>query len=298
MTRAPLGSSAVAAKGRVGAHKWLLARRICQASILSLFLLGPLAGIWIIKGNLTYSLTLDVLPLTDPYVLAQSLSAGQWPETMALTGALIVGAFYLLVGGRAYCAWVCPLNPITDLAGWLRRRLRIRSSTRVSRSTRYWLLAVTFAVAALSGTLAWELVNPVSMLHRGLIFGVGMTWAVVLALFAFDVLVIPRGWCGHLCPVGAFYSLLGKWSPLRVSARKRAACNDCLDCFDVCPEPQVIRPALKGASKGLGPVIVAVNCTNCARCIDICAQDVFAFDLRYNNPAENGLPDARAEKGK
>jgi ferredoxin-type protein NapH len=41
-----------------GAHKWLLLRRISQLSILALFLLGPLAGIWIVKGNLNYSYTL------------------------------------------------------------------------------------------------------------------------------------------------------------------------------------------------------------------------------------------------
>ena len=54
--------------------------------------------------------------------------------------------------------------------------------------------------------------------------------------------------------------------------------------FEVCPEPQVIRPALKGADKGLGPVILAANCTNCGRCVDVCGKDVFRFDLRFHNP--------------
>ena len=34
---------------------------------------GRWFGLWIVKGNLNYSYTLDVLPLTDPYVLLQSL---------------------------------------------------------------------------------------------------------------------------------------------------------------------------------------------------------------------------------
>ena len=51
-------------------------RRFSQLSILALFLLGPWFGLWIVKGNLNSSLTLDVLPLTDPYVLLQSLVAG------------------------------------------------------------------------------------------------------------------------------------------------------------------------------------------------------------------------------
>jgi ferredoxin-type protein NapH len=83
--------------------------------------------------------------------------------------------------------------------------------------------------------------------------------------------------------VGAFYGLLGKLSPLRVSAVKREQCNDCMDCFAVCPEPQVIRPALKGAPQALGPVILSGECTNCGRCIDVCSQDVFRFASRFHN---------------
>jgi ferredoxin-type protein NapH len=146
------------------------------------------------------------------------------------------------------------------------------------------MLGMTLLLAWLTGTIDWELINPVSMLHRGLIFGLGTAWAVVLAVFLFDLFVMSRGWCGHLCPVGAFYSLLGKWSLLRVSAAKRSACNDCMDCFEVCPEPQVIRPSLKGESTGVGPVILAANCTNCARCIDVCSKDVFNFGTRFGNP--------------
>ena len=52
--------------------------RNAQASVLALFIAGPWFGVWIVKGNLSSSLTLGVLPLTDPYVLAQSLAAGHW----------------------------------------------------------------------------------------------------------------------------------------------------------------------------------------------------------------------------
>ncbi|NJD26021.1 MAG: quinol dehydrogenase ferredoxin subunit NapH [Betaproteobacteria bacterium] len=273
------GAEAVAEKGWLRAHRWLLLRRTAQMAILALFLIGPLAGIWIVKGNLNYSYTLDFLPLTDPYVALQALAAGHLPETLGLMGIAIVAAFYFLVGGRVFCSWVCPVNLVTDAAGWLRERLGIKGSIHLSRRTRYWILAMTFVGSAATGVVLWELINPVSMLHRGLIFGLGAAWTVVLAVFLFDLFVMSRGWCGHLCPVGAFYSLLGRWSPLRVAARRRAACNDCMDCFAVCPEPQVIRPALKG---GAGPVILSPNCTNCGRCIDVCSKDVFVFGLRFD----------------
>jgi len=277
-----IGAEAVAEKGWIVAHKWLILRRFSQLGILTLFLLGPLAGIWIVKGNLAYSLTLNTLPLTDPYVLLQSLLTGHTPEKLGLIGVAIVLGFYFLVGGRLYCSWVCPVNLVTDSATWLRNRLGIRGSAHISRRTRYWVLAMTLLLALATGTIAWELINPVSMLHRGLIFGIGMAWAVILAVFLFDLLISEHGWCGHVCPVGAFYSLLGKWSPLRVNAVKRRDCNDCMDCFAVCPEPQVIKPALKGEGKGIGPVILSPNCTNCGRCIDVCSKDVFRFGGRFN----------------
>jgi ferredoxin-type protein NapH len=121
------------------------------------------------------------------------------------------------------------------------------------------------------------------MLHRGLVFGMGAAWAIVAAVFLLDLFVSPRAWCGHACPVGAFYSLIGRFSLLRVAAVRRAQCNDCMDCYAVCPEPQVITPALKGEGKGAGPVILSPACTNCARCIDVCAKDVFEFGTRFGN---------------
>ena len=69
----------------------------------------------------------------------------------------------------------------------------------------------------------------------------------------------------------------------RVAAVRREACDDCMDCFAVCPEHQVIKPALKGADKGVGPVILSGHCTNCGRCIDVCARDVFEFSTRLSN---------------
>ena len=248
-----IGAEAVAVKGRLRANKWLLLRRLSQFGILALFLLGPLAGIWIVKGNLNYSYTLDLLPLTDPYVALQAAMTGHFPEKLGLIGLAIIVIVYLLVGGRAYCSWVCPVNPVTDAAGWLRDRFGIKGSVHLSRNTRYWILGMTLAGSAATGVVLWELINPVSMLHRGLIFGLGAAWTVVVAVFLFDLFVMSRGWCGRLCPVGAFYSLLGRWSPVRVSAPQRSDCNDCMDCFEVCPEPQVIRPALKGERKGVGP---------------------------------------------
>lgn len=279
-----IGREAVEKKGWWSAHKWLVLRRSSQVAIIGLFLLGPLADIWWIKGNLSASLFLDTIPMTDPFVFTQSLLAGHVDTvSTAVTGALIVVGFYLLVGGRVFCSWVCPMNPVTDAAAWARNRLGIRQTMNISRGFRYWLLAAVLVLALATGSLAWELLNPVSVLHRGLIFGMGFGWTVIAAVFVFDLFVAKRGWCSHVCPQGALYGFLGYFSPVRVRADNRIACDDCKECYLVCPEPQVITPALKGGVQGLGPVILSGACTNCGRCIDVCAEDVFGFGTRFNN---------------
>lgn len=274
------GAAAVRAHGWWHAHRFLLLRRASQLGFLALFLLGPWAGIWIVKGNLSSSLTLGLLPLTDPFVLAQGLAARHVPELSALLGAAIVLAFYGLLAGRMFCSWVCPVNVVTDTAAWLRRRLKLGGGRAPSTTLRWWLLGAVLVASAVTGQMAWESVNPVSMTQRALIFGGSLAWGVLAAVFAFDLLVATHGWCGHVCPVGASYALIGSKALLRVSARHASRCDDCGDCYAVCPEPQVIVMPLKGKA-GHGPVITDRECTACGRCIDVCAPDVFRFTHRF-----------------
>lgn len=170
-----IGLDAQASKGWFGVNKYLILRRFSQVGILLLFLLGPWFDVWIVKGNLSSSLTLNIVLLTDPYVLLQSLFAGHSP----LIGALIVLLLYAIIGGRMFCSWVCPVNIVTDAASWLRCQLNIQNkSGGVSNKMRYWLLGMSLLLAWLTGTLVWELVNPVSILHRGIIFGMSFGWGV------------------------------------------------------------------------------------------------------------------------
>ena len=268
-------------RGALARNRWLLARRSVQVVLLALFLLGPWYGIWWVKGNLASSTLLDTVGLTDPLVLLQSLAAGHRPLSAALVGAVVVLVFYAVVGGRMYCSWVCPINVVTDAAAWLRRRLGIGPGWQPRRALRYTILAMTLAVSAFTGTIAWELVNPITALHRGLVFSLGLAWLVVLAVFLFDLLVSRRGWCSHLCPVGAFYGLLGRASLVRVNARDRQRCTDCGDCYRACPEPHVLVPALKPRSAEAPVVVLSGDCTNCGRCIDVCGEGVLHMGTRF-----------------
>lgn len=269
-------------KGWYLSNRFLILRRATQLMILTLFLLGPLAGIWIIEGNLSSSLLLNVIPFTDPFILLQSLFAGHMPIFQAVLGATIVVVFYALIGGRVFCSWVCPVNLLTDMAAWCRAKLKLRKENVMSNQWRYWILAMVMILPLFTGVMSWELVNPVSAFNRGLFFGMGLGWILFLMIFMFDLLAVENGWCGHLCPMGAFYSLLNRFSLIKVTAIERDKCTECLDCFDVCPEPQVLKGPVYGKKHNIGPLVKELSCTNCGRCVDVCTENVFQFTAVYN----------------
>ena len=266
-------------RGRSGwrAHRWLFARRCSQSLLLLAFVSGPWFGWRIATGNFASSEWFGLVNLSDPYVMAQSLLTGHRPSWLAIGGALLVLAFYLLVGGRSYCSWLCPVNIVTDAAVWLRDRLGIQRDRAISRKTRLLVLSASLVASASSGIIAWEIINPVSLLQRGIIFGMGAGWTIILGIFLFDLLISRRGWCGYLCPVGAFYGIVGKFSRLRVKAARRNDCEQCGACLRICPEPHVIGPALKGSEGGF---VVSGDCVNCGACIDHCPNDVFEIAFR------------------
>jgi ferredoxin-type protein NapH len=266
--------------GKLGVWRFIIFRRITQLCVLLLFFASAhwgwtLAGQPILAGNLSGSKVLGVIPMADPFAVAQILLTRHLLSVEVLVGAAVVLVFYGLLGGRVWCSWVCPINMVTDLAAWLRGKLGVRDMFRLSRKIRYTVLVLALILSAIMGVAAFEWVSPISMFHRELIFGVGLGWTAILGVFLFDLLILRHGWCGHLCPLGAFYAVIAKIAPIRVRF-DTPTCTHCGECARVCPEPQVLN-LKKTASIGL---IDSGECTNCGRCISVCPEHTLSFDWR------------------
>jgi ferredoxin-type protein NapH len=231
----------------------------------------------ILVGNLSSSLFLNMIPMSDPYAILQMFVAGAVLATDLLIGAAIITLFYMVVGGRLFCSWVCPVNIITDLANYLRRKLgfnQIQKRQPATRNMRYWAIVLSLIISAGLGITAFEFISPVSMVHRGIIFGLGFGWAAMLVIFLFDLFVLKNGWCGHICPLGGAYSLIGKFSFIRVHHNKDN-CTECMKCKEVCPEVQVLHMIAKESLP-----VLSGECTNCARCIEVCDDDALEFSIK------------------
>jgi len=256
--------------------KYLILRRIFQIGLLTLFVGGNVFGWKILEGNYSTALVFDSFHLSDPYAVLQMLATFYVPLSEVIIGALILFFFYALVGGRAFCSWVCPINIITDLAAALQRKYKIKpllKTRELSRNIRYYVLVLGLILSGAFGIAAFELINPITVLHRALIFGIGFSSSIVLIVFLFDLLILEHGYCGHICPVGALYAATGRFRAIKVFHDKDN-CTLCMKCKKVCPEPQVLGLIGKETAK-----IKTAECTNCARCIDVCDDDALKFKL-------------------
>jgi ferredoxin-type protein NapH len=263
-------------------HRYLLLRRCSQAIVLFLFIAGNHYGWKALRGNLSTSNLFGVVHLADPFSVLQTAATGSLVAGQALLGAVIVLVFFGVLGGRMFCSWVCPVNAVTDCANWLRSRLNIDTGSmrgQISRGVRYWAIVVSLVLSATLGVAAFEWISPISMLHRGAIFGMGMGWAAVLAVFLFDFAVLRHGFCGHICPLGGFYALAGRYSLLRVR-HDVDRCTRCMKCVEHCPERQVL--AAVGKQAGL---VLSGECTNCGKCIEVCEDHAMGFGVRLAAPA-------------
>ena len=259
-------------------YRYFILRRFTQIGILVLYFGGNAWGWNMLRGNLSSSSLFGTVPMSDPYAALQMLASGAVLATDLLIGVAVVTLFYLLIGGRAFCSWVCPINMVSDAANFVRRKLEVGrmqgAKQPASRNIRYWVLALSLVVSAVMGVSAFEFVSPISMIHRGVVFGLGFGWSVAVIIFLFDLFVLKDGWCGHICPLGGFYSLLGKFSLIRV-LHNEENCTLCMKCKTVCPEPQVLGMIGKESLS-----VTSGECTNCARCVEVCDDDALEFSIR------------------
>ena len=277
-------------------------RRICQIFFLAIFLwfcitatLG--ANWWQLRGwPINWILDLD--PLT---ALATALSTGTLYAT--LTWALVTIGLTLFVG-RFFCGFACPLGTINQFTGWLaRRRLGLAGRVEANRHRRlqawkYYLLAFLLALAFM-GSVQTGIFDPLPLLHRSVNLalapladnGLGVlsdkprfyasAWllgVVFLAVVGLN-LVLPRFFCRFVCPLGALFGLLSRFSPWRIG-KTADTCGDCQICEQYC----------EGACRPSGKFI-AGECVLCMNCLHRCPVGRVTFAGKASAAGEVGLPD-------
>lgn len=263
------------------AKRWLVV-----ISCNFLFFLSFFIDINILEGSLTGSRFLG-FHMIDIYATMQVYLATYYLSVNMIIGAVTIIIIYLLIGGRTFCAWVCPYGLLSEIGEKLNNTLvkkKIIKPREFDHRVRHIFWFIFLILSFISGYLVFETFNVVGILSRFFIYGWSMALLWVLLVFAVEVLYSRRAWCRYICPIGTTYGYLGVISATRIEWDD--SCDHCMVCHDVCFENQVLeitkaKYAKQIEQKGIRTKhIIGGDCTLCGRCIDVCHNDALKFDFR------------------
>ncbi len=254
------------------------------------FFLSYHIDIQFLEGTLTGSRLLG-FHLIDPFVSLEILAAEHHVHTNIIIGVSTIVGFYFLVGGKAFCGWVCPYGLLSEIGEYFHQQLvnkRIIKERKYNPRVRYAFWAIFLLAAAIDGYMVFEVINPVGIFSRFIVYGWSLAIAWVLIVLLFETLYSRRAWCKYICPIGTTYSFVGWVSPMKVQW-DMDKCDHCAACFIACPEEHVLERFKakydeERKEKGITKEFVKDgDCIMCARCFDVCHEDAYSFEFRLKN---------------
>ncbi|HIE34712.1 MAG TPA: NapH/MauN family ferredoxin-type protein [Campylobacterales bacterium] len=265
--------------------RWLSIFLINLAFFLSFYF-----DIQFLEGTLTGSRLLG-FHLIDPFVSLEILASEHHLHTNIIIGTLTVIGFYFIVGGKAFCGWVCPYGLLSEIGERIHQILvnkRVIKERSFNPRVRYIFWAIFLLAAAINGYLVFEIINPVGIISRFIVYGWSLAIVWVFVILAIEIFFSRRAWCKYVCPIGTTYSFIGWVGPMKVQWDMNK-CDHCMACFAVCPEDHVLEFAKakydeKRKKEGITKEFVKDgDCIMCARCFDVCHEDAYNFEFRLKN---------------
>lgn len=276
--------------------KWNMTRKSVQLLILLLFLsplfLVEVAGTNFFYGSLSSSEFFGI-QLSDPLgVLGVTLASKKIVWSFIGSG-LIIFLFYLIISGRVFCSWVCPVNTLLEITDLIRKRFKKLPDVHFHLNTKKQIALTVLILTFIIGVPIFEVISPIGNTLRNLLFVWGIGSFIILAIVLFDLFVSKRGWCRYLCPVGGFYSSFGKLGQLRVKIDNEK-CVSCMQCKKVCfSHPSILDPAINGEKT----YVASGDCSLCGECIDACSHEALSIGLRPYIKKEKEIEISNEVKG-
>jgi polyferredoxin len=215
----------------------------------------------------------------SPYISIDGAIAG------IVSGSVIVFAFQFVSGvffGRAWCAWLCPVAGLSEMAQAVNRKTPpVRALTIV----RYAIFTVWFGVLVAMFVVAGGIrgVNPLHLTENLVSVDAPLKfityYLVVFLLFGLSLAVGRRASCHAVCWMSPFLvggSLSGRLLRLpRLKVKSDAArCAGCKSCDSRCP---MSIPVSAYAARG---EVSSLDCILCGQCVDGCPNRVLFYSMR------------------
>ncbi len=217
---------------------------------------------WAAQGQLTI---VNITALAGALIEGQSASF-LLNDPMAIVLWAFVGVSLLVWGRGTFCGWLCPFGAFQELLSMLVKLLGLKPQQfhRKVDAALKWVKYAVLAALTVSVAVASPLTNTlveIEPFKTSISMGFQREWPYVawaVVCLVLSVLVF-RGYCRYICPLGAALAILGKlrlwkWIP------RRAECGTpCQTCRHGCSY-QAIAPSGK------------VDYDECFQCLD-CVSD-------------------------
>lgn len=261
-------------------HRWRNRRWAVLIATNLLFVVSFGLDIQILEGALTASRFIG-FHFADLNSALQVMLAFKEVLVNLLIGTTTVLILWWLLGGRTFCSWVCPYHLIAEFAEKLHSKLvekKLIKDHTFDRRLRTILYVIFIILAFVTGYTVFEVINPVGILSRALIYGANfaLIWVVILLLF--EIFYSRRAWCRYVCPIGITYGVIGSVSPLQIKYNLQN-CQHEGECLKVCLVPHVLECVKKGRSPS-EEMFIGADCTRCGLCVDTCPTDSLTFHVK------------------
>ncbi len=267
-------------QGQPHPNTWRNRRWATLIVVNLLFVLSFWLDIQILEGSLTASRFLG-FHLIDLNSALQVMLAHKHILVNLVIGTATVFVLWVLLGGRAFCSWVCPYHLLAEWAESL--HLYLVKKKKVSDHafhrglrTVLWLLFAALAFA--TGYTVFETLSPTGILSRALIYGPGLALLWVLLWLLIEVFYSRRAWCRYFCPIGLTYGAVGLLTPVQVGYRLESCFHEG-DCRKVCLVPHVLECVIKGRATA-ETMDIGADCTRCGLCVDACPNGALRFEVK------------------
>jgi polyferredoxin len=194
---------------------------------------------------------LQSLVLNDPAALGAPAGA--------IIAILIIFILVVLVTGRIFCGYLCPIGAVQELAYHVPAKKLRPVQKNALIIIRLAVLLIFFAAAFFLST------GILSYFGIFQFFNLEITSVlfVVFLVILFVSLSFYRPFCRIICPLGALYSLAAMKGLFKF--RRSEACTDCRKCEAECPTNEAKREDAKG------------ECYLCGRCVEVCPAGAISY---------------------
>lgn len=236
-------------------------------------------------------------------------------ETMIASGTistsvivgLLIFVLLILVFGRFFCGWICPVSLLKLLSGNNHNPENIQGprscasclgtvsqkkaaedsdnnskAKKVAENMPYIVLGGTLLSTAIFSIPVFCLICPVGLFFATVVglwqlftFN-DLSWSLPIfaGILIFEVYFCRR-WCHKFCPLGAVFSLVARFSPFWRPTVKKESClqlahgMNCNKCRKACPENINLQGTLSAG--------ILSRCLKCHQCADVCPTQAISF---------------------